>query len=302
MGREIDLTNQVFGNWQVITRDLNKKSNRAYWLCKCNCGNPEIYSISGNSLRAGKSKSCNHCVRFNMIGRQFYYLTVLELDIEATEQHKQNRQLYYKCQCKCGNIITTSGYHLRDGHTRSCGCLVKEHNSAYIHDLTGQVFGLLTVQYDSKKRQGRSVVWHCICKCGNECDVVATSLIEGLTKSCGCLHSSIGESNIEQILITNNIKYEKEKTFNDLISSKNSKYRYDFYLPDYNRLVEFDGIQHYQPFGWITEERFKEIQNSDKIKNEYAKNKGISLIRIPYTQRNNITLELLLNNTYLIEG
>ena len=53
-------------------------------------------------------------------------------------------------------------------------------------DLTGQKFNYLTVLHITDKRQNGSVVWHCKCDCGNQCDVVSTSLIKGRTKSCGC--------------------------------------------------------------------------------------------------------------------
>ena len=54
-------------------------------------------------------------------------------------------------------------------------------------DLTGQTFNRLTVLYPLKERKNGSVVWHCKCECGNECDVVSPSLIKERTKSCGCL-------------------------------------------------------------------------------------------------------------------
>jgi len=42
------------------------------------------------------------------------------------------------------------------------------------------------------------------------------------------------------------------------------------------------------------------IKNNDKIKNEYCKNNNISLVRIPYWEKNKITLEMLLGDKYLI--
>lgn len=54
-------------------------------------------------------------------------------------------------------------------------------------DLTGKKFNMLTVLNITDKRQNGSVIWHCKCDCGNQCDVVATSLTRGRTKSCGCL-------------------------------------------------------------------------------------------------------------------
>ena len=54
-------------------------------------------------------------------------------------------------------------------------------------DLTGQKFGRLLVLNETSKRKNNSIVWHCICDCGNEYDVAGPSLTRGRTRSCGCL-------------------------------------------------------------------------------------------------------------------
>lgn len=54
-------------------------------------------------------------------------------------------------------------------------------------DLTGQVFNRLTVLYETSERKYDSIVWHCQCSCGNECDVASIDLRKGRVKSCGCL-------------------------------------------------------------------------------------------------------------------
>ena len=72
--------------------------------------------------------------------------------------------------------------------------------------------------------------------------VSARNLTNNNTLSCGCITSSIGEKNIENILKDNNISYEKEKIFSNFIySNTGGRPRFDFYLPDFNRLIEFDG-------------------------------------------------------------
>ena len=47
-----------------------------------------------------------------------------------------------------------------------------------IKDLTNQRFGKLIALYPTDKRSGSSVVWHCKCDCGNECDVASSKLIK----------------------------------------------------------------------------------------------------------------------------
>ena len=57
MGKVIDMTNQKFGKWTVISKDPKKYSDREIrWVCKCDCGT--IRSVRGTALRNGSSKSC----------------------------------------------------------------------------------------------------------------------------------------------------------------------------------------------------------------------------------------------------
>ena len=123
----------------------------------------------------------------------------------------------------------------------------------------------------------------------------------GKTKSCGCINYSIGEQNIITILNKFNIPYIKEYTEFSL-----NKKRFDFaILDDTNkiiRLVEFDGIQHTDPTkGWSRNaESLKIIQQRDEEKNQWAKKHNIPLVRIPYTERDNITLDIIMGDKYLI--
>lgn len=60
-----------------------------------------------------------------------------------------------------------------------------------IKDLTGQIFGRLTVLGDTKKRKQGNVVWHCRCTCGNIAFVRSASLVNGKTISCGCYNQEM---------------------------------------------------------------------------------------------------------------
>ena len=66
-------------------------------------------------------------------------------------------------------------------------------------DLTGRRFGRLVVIKDSGERANRRVKWLCRCDCGNEIKVRGSSLIEGNTKSCGCLSLEASEDNMKKI-------------------------------------------------------------------------------------------------------
>lgn len=55
------------------------------------------------------------------------------------------------------------------------------------YNLTNQKFERLTAIYKCNYKKGNKYPWHCICDCGNECDVPTSDLIKGKVKSCGCL-------------------------------------------------------------------------------------------------------------------
>ena len=96
---------------------------------------------------------------------------------------------------------------------------------------------------------------------------------------CSVCKSSKGERVISQLLQSYNINYISQKYFEDL---KRVRVLYfDFYLPDLNICIEYDGIQHFKPiecFGG--ENKFKLDQLRDKIKNDYCNENNIKLLRI----------------------
>lgn len=100
-----------------------------------------------------------------------------------------------------------------------------------------------------------------------------------LGRGCPVCSESRGEKAIANFLINNNIKYERYKKFDDC---KNKlRLPFDFYLPDFNMCIEFDGIQHFEPvkrFGGVSE--FEKVKLRDKIKDEYCRNNNIKLVRI----------------------
>jgi hypothetical protein len=104
---------------------------------------------------------------------------------------------------------------------------------------------------------------------------------------CGCpkcKHSS-GEKLIQNLLKKMEIKYTTQKCFYGCINDKTGKsLPFDIYVPEFHTCIEFDGHQHFIPVErWGGEDKLKETQYRDNIKNVYCKDNDINLIRIPYT-------------------
>jgi len=101
---------------------------------------------------------------------------------------------------------------------------------------------------------------------------------------------SFGEYYISQFLDYNKINYNREKTFPNCVNSKNNKLRFDFFLTDYNILIEFQGKHHYKPVNKYNRAKtvHKKTVLHDHIKRQYCKNNNIILIEINYLDINNI--------------
>ena len=105
---------------------------------------------------------------------------------------------------------------------------------------------------------------------------------------------SHGERDVAKYLTEHNLFFEREKKFNDC---KNINFLpFDFYLPELNTCIEYDGRQHFESIeGWGGEKNLKEIQTRDQIKNKYCIDNNIKLIRIKYNENIEEKLSILLD-------
>jgi hypothetical protein len=128
------------------------------------------------------------------------------------------------------------------------------------------------------------------------CERIFSQIVSDHFSGCGCsiCNQSKKEKFIESVLISNNMLHEKQKTFEDC-KFKN-KLKFDFYLPEYNTCIEFDGIQHFKPIRYFGGKKAFNLQIiKDNIKNEYCVNKKIKLIRFNYEQDTEYIKNILLN-------
>jgi hypothetical protein len=117
--------------------------------------------------------------------------------IESTGKNTRGESLWL-CECSCGNEKVIVGSSLKNGHTKSCGCLQKELVREFnLIDLTDQVFGRLTVLEDVGKDKWRDTLWLCKCSCGKEKVVSGSNLRSGNTKSCGCLQKELASETLK---------------------------------------------------------------------------------------------------------
>lgn len=284
-----------------------KQGSKWYWPAICKCGTEKL--VEGTKLRSGHTKSCGckKTIGVDLTNQTFNYLTALY----PLPERRYNNVVWH-CKCKCGNYKDATVAALKNGTVRSCGCLIKEAAEKRSLHLENQIFNnILVLERDYEypiinNLKDQHSYWKCKCLlCEKIFTAVGRDIISGHTSSCGCSKISIGEENIKTILSKHNITYLFNSCyFKDLISPNNNILRYDFIILENNnpiRIIEFDGPQHVNATSIFGEGEFMRLQTADKIKNNYALLHNIPLVRIPYKERDNITLMMLLGDQYLVK-
>ena len=210
----------------------------------------------------------------------------------------------YKCEhdkikirCnKCGcDFLQSIKIHLQGHGCPYCANNIKFTKKMFIEKLE-KIYGNNFFGYDKLEYNGTDRLVCLFCK---KCKKYFYRTPHKLLSGFGCQHCSIsiGEEKIIKILNKNNINFVYQKIF------KNCKYkhplRFDFYLPDYNLCIEFQGEQHYNPQIMINlckskKDGIKKFQNQqirDQIKRDYCKSCGINLLEIKYNENIHESLE-----------
>lgn len=114
--------------------------------------------------------------------------------------------------------------------------------------------------------------------------------ITHLYRGSGChtCQMPLGERVIIGVLTSLGIQFEYQKRFNDCRNKQ--PLPFDFYIEQAKILIEYDGPQHFFPLrsAWSNLDKVKRTQYHDSLKTAYAASNGFHLIRIPYTQFDNI--------------
>jgi hypothetical protein len=118
----------------------------------------------------------------DLTGQRFGRLLVL-----VRAENGNRKQTRWLCRCDCGIEKVVPALSLKQGGSRSCGCLKAETSRAVKYrDLAGTTYGRLTVikEVDSHDSNAR---WLCRCSCGAETVKTTETLKSGHTRSCGCI-------------------------------------------------------------------------------------------------------------------
>ena len=138
-----------------------------------------------------------------------------------------------------------------------------------------------------------------ICQHHKEFGVQYMALSNAFKQHCPHCNRIKGEDKIARYLLNNNIRFTQRKSYDDLRGVGGGKLSYDFYLPDFNLLIEYQGEQHEHPINIFGgDEQFQVQQEHDLRKMKYAEEHDIELLEIWYYDFPN--LEKILDNKLLL--
>ena len=294
--------------------DYKPIGNRIGFVVEClECGNRRTipkYDLGKEAYKCDcKKTGFDYTQRYrHLIGTHddYFNFDILDVcrydeDVYASSSEKGIKLIVRCCDCDRLFSITANRYFNKDfKNVKLCVCkdnsqlqnsYTVEEADKIIQDkysfMIGKTSGFLTVSgvglYDNKV----SVL--CNCTCGNEIILSLSKFNSARYLSCGCLSSSFGEKVISDYLLELGISFNREVTFDDLISIKGYKLRYDFGIKASNRLVliEYNGRQHYDSscFQFLDsdENEFDYRHSCDLLKENYAKEHNIPLLIIHYT-------------------
>jgi len=270
------------------------------WQClKEGCG--EIFSASWNQIFAGKG--CGVCDGKQVVLSNCLATKRPELIPEwhSTKNGNltpydfaeySNKKVWWKCRYNSKHEWKSE---ISNRTNMNCGC-------PYCSGLyPSEDYNLLLDNpklceewdYDNNKKfpteytphSGEKVYW--ICRdCGNSWE--ASIAHRNNDRCCPSCRKSKGEKRCKEVFDLSNIYYIPQKTFDGLIGLGNGLLSYDFYLPKYNLLIEYQGQYHDGTAGNQTPEEFIIQVEHDRRKKEYALNNKYNFLEIWYKDFDNI--------------
>lgn len=209
-------------------------------------------------------------------------VSLINPNIEVIENYV-NANTHIKHRCKKHNIVwKVIPYSILNG----CGCvrcgmekvgdINRKSHDQYVKELSKINSNIIVI--DKYINSNTPILHQCLID-GYKWNVSPGNILSG--HGCPRCNESQGERKICQYLDKHNIKYIREKRFNNCRDIRSLPF--DFYLPEYNICIEYDGEQHNKSieyFGGISS--FNRLVKHDNIKNKYCVDNGISLLRIPY--------------------
>jgi hypothetical protein len=276
----IDQAKLVHPNKKYDYSLVDYKNNKTDVEIICNVDNhgvfpqPPIRHLSGEGCPkcAGKNKNTDDIIK------QFRQKHGNKYDYSKVNFVNNKTDVIIGCPTH-GDFPLDPGHHLMGVGCRKCAGrgLTNDDWIQRAKDVHGNKYDYS--KFNFEKAITKTIV---ICPKHGEWSTTPNDHINSGT-GCPTCKESKGEKYITELLNQLNIGFERQKKYNDCKGSEKKyckKLPFDFYLYDYNTLIEYDGRQHFEPV--YGEEQLKIQQTIDKIKDDYCKNNNINLIRVSF--------------------
>lgn len=291
---------------KLINKDIIPISKFTYkhepMTFKCNICNHE-WSVkeARQVLRGSKCPECNKekMSKLRMTTNKDF-ISRLQLTNKYVEPLEEYHGDLNKLKCKC--LICEEEFYgtprnlLQGRIHKKCannmaGIKSRKSNDVFLNEVSKDITLLEEYTHSNAK-----ILCKCN-KCGNEWRVRAKQLVGVRTSGCPTCAESKGEKVINKFCSKHGIHKKRQKTYSDLRGINNKCLRYDFYLKDYNLLIEYQGQFHDRSGNVeliMSDEEFAYQQEHDRRKREYASKHNIKLLEIWYWDFDNI--ETILKN------
>ena len=276
---------------EILTDEYINNSTK--FKVKCACG--KTYETTWASICNKKKYCCNECSNKKRKEKQkianekiFELFNNHNLTILDISQYKNNLsnlsvvdKLGYKGKISYGNLSQNKQFYKFS---------IKYNEENFLYNLNvfakNQNFNCKVLDYNVIDKD--NIVLTIECACGNVFKTKLYSFLSNNKYRCDiCTKKESSYENMtESFLLDNNIKYKRQYKFEDCKYKRSLPF--DFYLTDYNILIEVDGQLHYHISNYNNttknkaEQRYSDIKRNDNIKTEYCKKNNIKLIRIPF--------------------
>ncbi len=284
---------EKINNLMDITFIGDYKNTHTKVLTRCNICGYEWNTVPQRLLRGIGCKKCGIERRKGTPLKRkstedfINQLSNINSNIEILSEYI-NAKTPIKCKCKiCGNIWDSRPINLLTGY--GCSYCANEKSSKKQRKTMEKFIEEMSVINPNieilSEYNGNSNNVECLClDCGHKWKATPRNLLRKDGKATGCpkCKKSHGESIIEKWLIENNIYYIGQYKFEDLLGVGGRKLSYDFYLPKYNLLIEYQGEYHDHTASIQTEEDFETQKEHDKRKRDYANEHSLILLEIWY--------------------
>ncbi len=287
----LEQVRKIFENNGCVLLEDKYVNNQTPMSYRCECGNESKIKL-GHLMDGHRCMKCSSSEKYTT---EFMKNFFSERGCVLLEDEYKSAWTKMNYRCSCGNeSVTTFTTFKKSLCCPKCSYHKAAEESRFSFEFVRKTFEdggcvLLADEYNNTKER-----LPYICECGNESVIDFSNFRNGVR--CRSCNQSHGERNIKNILNEIGFNFVPEVRFDEC---KNKRLlRFDFLVETNNGnqfLVEFQGMQHYQPVRWsnsMTDEKMSHIhectKNNDKIKANWAAKEKIPLLIIPYWQMGEI--------------